>query len=274
MLAFCFFLFPTAIILAQEAADYFRQNCYSCHTIGGGRLTGPDLKNVSERRDRIWLVSFITNPKAMIDSGDPYANKLLEEARGVVMTTIVGMTRERAESLLDFIDEESALETSQLTGLQISDEPFSPQDIETGYQLFTGARALKNGGPPCISCHTVSGISLLSGGRLGPDLSLVFERLQGRQSLAAWMMSPATPTMQGVFKEAAMQPDEILSLVAYMEDAAKKGGEDDMVPALIFILMGLAGASLLLIVFDMLWKMRFRAVRKPQVQAAQYGETQ
>jgi hypothetical protein len=29
---------------AQEAADFFQQNCASCHTITGGRLTGPDLK--------------------------------------------------------------------------------------------------------------------------------------------------------------------------------------------------------------------------------------
>jgi mono/diheme cytochrome c family protein len=36
----------------QEAADFFRQNCISCHTVGGGRLTGPDLKNVTQRKER------------------------------------------------------------------------------------------------------------------------------------------------------------------------------------------------------------------------------
>ena len=30
---------------AQDTPDYFRQNCMNCHTIGGGRLTGPDLKD-------------------------------------------------------------------------------------------------------------------------------------------------------------------------------------------------------------------------------------
>src|SRR5262249_2147663 len=38
--------------MAQEAADFFRQNCVSCHTVGGGRLTGPDLKNVTQRKER------------------------------------------------------------------------------------------------------------------------------------------------------------------------------------------------------------------------------
>lgn len=44
-----------AIAAAQDAADFFRQNCVSCHTIGGGRLTGPDLKDVLTRKDRAWL---------------------------------------------------------------------------------------------------------------------------------------------------------------------------------------------------------------------------
>ena len=66
---------------AQESTDFFRQNCFSCHTIGGGRLVGPDLKDVGERRDTEWLVEFILNPQAKINSGDPYAQKLLDELK-------------------------------------------------------------------------------------------------------------------------------------------------------------------------------------------------
>ena len=77
---------------AQESAAFFRQNCTSCHTIGGGRLTGPDLKDVALRKDRGWLVRYLIDPKGMIDSGDPYAVNLLKENRGVVMPTIAGMT--------------------------------------------------------------------------------------------------------------------------------------------------------------------------------------
>ena len=54
--------------LAQDPAQFFRQNCTACHTVGGGRITGPDLKGVSGRKDRQWLVRFIVNPKAVIDS--------------------------------------------------------------------------------------------------------------------------------------------------------------------------------------------------------------
>src|SRR5690606_32017604 len=90
----------------QDTPDYFRQNCMSCHTIGGGRLTGPDLKDVSKRQDREWLVKFLLNPRAVIDSGDPYAKKILEESRNVPMPTPSGITPERAEKLLDLIEAE------------------------------------------------------------------------------------------------------------------------------------------------------------------------
>ncbi len=77
---------------AQDTPDYFRQNCMNCHTIGGGQLTGPDLKDVTQRKDRAWLANFMANPKAVIDSGDPYAVKIFEESRKVPMPTLPGLT--------------------------------------------------------------------------------------------------------------------------------------------------------------------------------------
>ena len=36
--------FPAA---AQDRVDDFKTHCVSCHTIGGGRLVGPDLRDVA-----------------------------------------------------------------------------------------------------------------------------------------------------------------------------------------------------------------------------------
>lgn len=249
----------------QETAAFYKQNCYSCHTIGGGRLVGPDLKNVEQRKDRDWLIRYMLNPQAMIDRGDPYAKQLLDEARGVVMPIIAGLTRDRAGVILDMIATESALEKSQFEGIKFSDRPFTVQDVENGKLLFTGVQKLKNGGPPCISCHTVRGLSLLGGGRLGVDLTKVSERIGGRKPLSAWLVSPATTTMQPVFRNNAMEPEEILSLVAYFEDSATQVGDDDSVAPLTFFLMGLIGMMLVMGLFDVLWKNRFRAVRRPLV---------
>jgi mono/diheme cytochrome c family protein len=171
---------------AQEAADFFGQNCISCHTVGGGRLTGPDLKNVTQRKERAWLIEFLQSPQAMLDKGDPYALKLQQEARGVVMPNINGMSKDRAAALLTMLDAESKLAKSQFAGMQISDRPFTSHDIAQGRAVFLGERGLLNGGPACISCHTVKGNGALGGGRLGPDLTRVYERLQGRKNIAAW----------------------------------------------------------------------------------------
>src|SRR5215510_4516699 len=113
----------TATGSAQEAADFFTQNCISCHTVGGGRLTGPDLKNVTQRKEREWLIEFLQSPQAVLDKGDPYALKLQQEARGVVMPNINGMSKDRAQALLGMVDAESKLPKSQFAGMQISDRP-------------------------------------------------------------------------------------------------------------------------------------------------------
>jgi len=82
---------------AETPADFFKAKCVSCHTIGGGRLVGPDLKGVTERQDRAWLARFIVDPQTVLASGDAYAIKLREEARGVVMTTIPGISMDQAK---------------------------------------------------------------------------------------------------------------------------------------------------------------------------------
>lgn len=248
-------------VAQQDPAAFFKQNCTSCHTIGGGRLTGPDLKDVTTQKDRQWLVQFLQSPKAMIDSGDPYALKLQQEARGVVMPNIAGMNPQLAQALLDMIAAESRLPRSQFAGLQVSDRPLTAQDVARGKLIFIGEQPLTGGGPACISCHSIRGLTLLGGGRLGPDLTRVYERLQGRKGLASWLSSPASPTMAPVFKAHAMQPEEILSLVALFEDSARKGGEADTTPVLNFFLLGLGGMVLGLVSLDLAWKKRLRGVR-------------
>lgn len=251
---------------AQAPVSDFRSNCMSCHTIGGGRLTGPDLKKVTERKDRAWLTQFIQDPKAAIDAGDPYAQELVRASRGVVMPTLPGMTRVRAEALLDLISAESQLEKSQFVGVQISERPFTPRDVEVGRGIFLGKVALKNGGPACMSCHTVQGIRFFGGGTLAPDLTTVFERYEGRKTLATWLSAPATPTMGSVYKQQQLDGEEILALVAYFQSTLARNPDDVSTTRLNFILLGLAGALLVMGLFDIVWNKRLRTVRRALVQ--------
>lgn len=258
-----------------ETAAFFRTTCASCHTIGGGRLTGPDLRNVLERRDRAWLSQFVPNPKATIDRGDAYAKQLLAEARGVIMPSLPGLSPDRVAKLLDLVEVESKLEKSQFAGSPVDDRPFTPEDVARGRTLFFGTARLQNGGAPCISCHSIPGTPVLGGGALGPDLTKVFERLQGRAALTAWLQSPATPTMQAVFRRSPLDPAEVRPLVALFQDAAQQPGASD--PAgtrFSFAAFGLGGTGFLLLLFGFLWRKRFRAVRSPLVhETAAWGES-
>lgn len=253
-------------VQAQETEDYFRQNCISCHTIGGGRLTGPDLKNVSQRQERDWLVRFLLDPQAMINSGDPYAQQILAESRQTVMPKVTGMTEDRAENILDLIEEESALEESQFKGLQISDRPFTQSDVEKGLALFTGNAPLTNGGTPCFACHAIPGLSGLGGGRLGPDLTGAYERLGGRRNMGAWLYAPATTTMAPLFRDHPFEEDEILVLLALFEQSALEPDEDESSTSLGLVLLALGGTALALALCDWIWRRRSLSVRAPLVE--------
>jgi mono/diheme cytochrome c family protein len=259
--------------LAQEAALDFKTNCISCHTIGGGRLVGPDLKDLSQRKDRAWLARFIVDPAAVLASGDAYALRIQSESRGVVMPSVPGMDLERAQALLDLIAAESALEKSQFAGVQISERPFTGQDVRTGREIFLGIRQLTAGGPACVSCHSVKGIGVLAGGGLAPELSAVYERLSGRKGLATWLSAPATTTMQSVYEGQPFDAEaDILPLLAYFADLAQDPPESSQASTLIFILLGLAGAAAALMIFDVLWKGRFRGVRRDLVESSRQAE--
>lgn len=259
---------PARSVSAAGLADDFRQNCFNCHTIGGGPLTGPDLKGVTEQRDRDWLIRWMLDPKAMVDAGDPQAVALVDQFNGVVMPTISGMTSDRAAGLLDLIAEESAKEESDFVGLQITDQAFTAADVAEGRALFLGRQALTNGGPACVSCHTVQGVPGLGGGRLGPDLTRVYERIEGRKALAAWLLSPPTATMKPLFNDHPLTSDEILALIAFIEAGAAQGGQAPLTGRVNFLLLGLAGLALFLFGFEAIWKGRHRTVRRALVESA------
>ena len=264
-------LVPTAIATAQDAVseetlDFFQNNCASCHTIGGGRLAGPDLKGVTERVERDWLVQFIRDPKAMFDAGDPYALKILAEANGVPMPTIAAVDQVLAEKLVDLIRIESSLESSRFAGLELDDRALTAADVARGRDLFLGHKAFAAGAPPCASCHALADLGGLGGGALGPDLTAAYGRLEGRKALGAWLAAPPSAVMQPVFKNHRLESEEILALVAVMKDAAESGAGEAESSTLSFVLGGIGVAAALMVLFDIFWRNRFRSVRRTLVE--------
>src|SRR5262245_34745301 len=67
---------------ASEAKKIFNTRCTACHTFGKGIKVGPDLKGVTERRPRDWLLHFVRSSQKVIESGDPVAKQLFQQFKG------------------------------------------------------------------------------------------------------------------------------------------------------------------------------------------------
>lgn len=87
---------------APDGAQLFTI-CGACHTIGKGKLVGPDLAGVTQRRDRAWLIPFIQNSQAVIQSGDPVAVKLFEDHNKIPMPPST-YSVEQINAVLDYIE--------------------------------------------------------------------------------------------------------------------------------------------------------------------------
>ncbi len=75
----------TASLHSQEGESLFKTTCAPCHSIGKGKLVGPDLKNVIDRRSEDWLRKWIKSSQSLVQAGDPEAVKIFKEYNEIVM---------------------------------------------------------------------------------------------------------------------------------------------------------------------------------------------
>lgn len=246
---------------AQDPAKFYEENCATCHTIGGGVLGGPDLKGVTARRDREWLIRFMLDPEAF--ARDPAVVQMLKEADGLEMGPTEGLTRELAEAMLVIIEQQSGENPSTPAA---AFAPFTPKEIALGRAIFEGRTPLQAGGPSCVACHSGGDLPAFAGGRLAPDLTSVHGRLGGGKGVTAWLGATQSPMMRSLYKDARLHPEEARALAAFLETRP-----DAPLPGRIrspHVLGGLAGGALAMAVIGGLGYRRFRSVRRPLVRTA------
>ncbi len=102
----------------QPGQALFKKICAPCHTIGVGDRVGPDLRGVTESRDRAWLESFIRRPDMARAHRDPIALSLVAKFPGARMPAL-GVSEVDAGDLIAYLQ----AETSRLNDAQTPPAP-------------------------------------------------------------------------------------------------------------------------------------------------------
>jgi mono/diheme cytochrome c family protein len=232
---------------AAKGREIFASRCTVCHTIGGGEKIGPDLKGVAGSRSETWLKKFISNPDHLIKSGDPEANRLLKEFKGLEMPTL-GLSPAQVGDVIAYFKSSVPPSRAQapppappsvaaapapaplapaqtpVRGPRPARPPappaaaLPPGSAEAGQRLFVGSIPFQKGGPPCASCHDAAVLPFPGGGTLGPDLTGAFAKL-GAKGMKSILGTLSSPTMKPVFHGRALTPQEKDDLEAFLQNA-------------------------------------------------------
>ena len=256
---------------ATEGQALFGTRCFSCHNIGGGDKTGPDLKSLTTRRTKDWLHAYIQSPITLKDKGDPVAVDLFRRFPATAMPDQV-LTPPQIDSILQLIEELSNKNQPFLpAGAKLS-RPIVPGDIDGGWQLFLGRTRLQNGGTACVSCHSIKEVGVFGGGTLGPDLTAVNIKYQDPE-LISILQNPNFPTMATVFATHQLTNEEIVRLFALFQNSKlnnpvlpAQAGVVQLDPK--FFVVGVAAMLLVLLLLHLAWRNRSRGVREELVSRA------
>ncbi|MHB0869977.1 MAG: c-type cytochrome [Chloroflexota bacterium] len=245
---------------ATRGKTTFDAKCAGCHTIGGGKRSGPDLKGITDLRPRDWLVRMIVEPDKLIAGGDATAKQLVQEY-GMPMPNL-GVSSDDAGAVLDYLDAQSGSGGQAVPAGQAAAVPLPPGNPQVGRALFNGERPLANGGAACMGCHNAAGAGALGGGNWGLDLTNSQTRT-GTAGLVSIMKSPPFPGMTEAFATRPLTDGEVSDLAAlFVEMDAQPAPSPDF----LFPLVGLGAFAILLGLTHLVWRGRARGVRRQLVQ--------
>ncbi len=211
---------PALGLAGEPGQEIFQKKCAACHTVGGGNLVGPDLKGITQKRERAWLSRWIREPDKMLAEGDAVALKRLQEFNNVPMPNLA-LTETEVAAVIAFLDNASG---HALLAPSAAPEKISvptPEDIALGRNLFQGTTRFTNNGPACISCHHVTNDAVIGGGILARELTTVFSRMGG-DGVRAILGGPPFPVMQAAYKGMPFTDTEIRALVGFLQQADKE----------------------------------------------------
>src|SRR3954469_20795013 len=160
---------------AQDPAAVFAKKCSGCHTFGHGDRVGPDLRGVTDRRARPWLLAWIRSSQRLVTERDRTALTLFEKFKRERMPD-QPLSEQEIGALLEHLAAGGA-PTARPGRARHAATP-AAAEIALGRDVFFGARSARSGGASCASCHAVQDEGAPAGGTFGADLTHVYSRFQ------------------------------------------------------------------------------------------------
>ena len=234
-------------------ALFTEKGCNACHTVGGGDLVGPDLAGVTERRTEEWLTNWLIAPDQMLTS-DPDAQAMLAQYNNVPMPNL-GLKPDEVAALIAYLG------GGATTGGASAGLPAG--DATSGKAYFVGDKRFENGGPQCMSCHSVAGLGSLGGGNLGPDLT-TSGYVQSDAAFASFISAPSTQTMGAIWANTPLTAQEQADLYAFLSKASVTQREPSAL--LQIAVLAIVGAAVLIGLAQVYWGKRSKGVRKPMIE--------
>ncbi|HEX3766504.1 MAG TPA: respiratory nitrate reductase subunit gamma [Kofleriaceae bacterium] len=198
-----------------EAKKIFTTRCMACHTFGKGVKVGPDLKGVTERRQRAWIVKFVRGSSTMVGS-DPIGVQLFEQFKQQRMPDWVDLSEAQVNGIMDWL---AANGPDQQDPDARSAELATAAEIDTGRQLFHGGKPLSLGGLACASCHTIHDEAGASGGVFASDLTSIYSQYQDI-AMTVFLKRPCFLRFPESQQPAYLAPEESFALKAYLRSCA------------------------------------------------------
>jgi len=127
-----------------QGESLFRTRCSACHNIGQGdglKRTGPNLLEVTERREPEWLRRWIKEPDVMIQEEDPIALSLFTAYRKVLMPNLE-LNDHEITSVIEFMKAESR----RVTKMESVDALMAQKDAEVPDCCQKNKNAVFDGG--------------------------------------------------------------------------------------------------------------------------------
>ncbi len=216
------FVLTESVFSKEDGKKTFTTICKACHTIGNGRLVGPDLADIQKRLKTDWIIKFIKSSQTVIKSGDLEAVRVFTKYNKIIMPD-QQLTDKQILAILSYIKEKSLKfrqQSKQPLQVAKSSNTFdvSKTNVNIGRKYFSGENSFKNDGPACLSCHNVTNDKLSGGGRLAKDLTRSVSRLS-IAGINAIISNPPFPIMKAAFENKALTTDEKHSLLAFLQQA-------------------------------------------------------